>query len=30
MNPAALTVELRDLRVGGTVIVDTAASTSAI
>src|SRR6266850_505677 len=25
MNPAALTVELRDLRVGGTVIVDTAA-----
>src|SRR6266576_2394389 len=25
MNPAALTVELRDLKVGGTVIVDTAA-----
>ena len=25
MNPAALTTELRDLRVGGTVIVDTAA-----
>src|SRR2546428_759684 len=25
MNPAALTVELRDVRVGGTVIVDTAA-----
>ncbi|MGH7607680.1 MAG: 2-oxoacid:acceptor oxidoreductase family protein, partial [Gemmatimonadales bacterium] len=25
MNPAALTVDLRDLRVGGTVIVDTAA-----
>src|SRR2546426_8643670 len=25
MNPAALTVEVRDLRVGGTVIVDTAA-----
>jgi 2-oxoglutarate ferredoxin oxidoreductase subunit alpha len=25
MNPAALTVELRDLRVGGTIIVDTAA-----
>src|SRR5947208_10936360 len=27
MNPAALTVELRDLKVGGTVIVDTAAFT---
>src|SRR6266540_1653420 len=25
MNPAALTVELRDLKIGGTVIVDTAA-----
>ncbi len=25
MNPAALTVELKDLRVGGTIIVDTAA-----
>src|SRR6266513_1315795 len=27
MNPAALTVDLRDLKVGGTVIVDTAAFT---
>ncbi|MGH7531308.1 MAG: 2-oxoacid:acceptor oxidoreductase subunit alpha [Gemmatimonadales bacterium] len=27
MNPAALTVDLKDLRVGGTVIVDTAAFT---
>src|SRR3954471_1257702 len=27
MNPAALTVELNDIRVGGTIIVDTAAFT---